>query len=61
MRNTLHGLEHLNTWSPVDAVWGGSGGVALLQEVCSWGQALRVKDSCHFKLPLSALGLGFKR
>lgn len=38
----LRRSEHLNTWSPVCGdVWVGSGGVALLEEVCPWEQVLR--------------------
>lgn len=38
-----HGLGHLNAWFPVGGavIWVGLGGVALLEEMCLWGQALR--------------------
>ena len=37
---------HLNARSTVGGtVWEGLGGVALLEEVCHWGQALRFQDS----------------
>lgn len=36
-------LTYLNTSSPVcSAICGGSGGVALLEEICPWRLALRV-------------------
>lgn len=35
--------QSLHTWSPiVGTVWGGFGAVALLEEVCYWGRALRI-------------------
>ena len=39
--NGSHRLIYLNVWSPVGGpVWEGLGGVALLKEVCHWGQTL---------------------
>ena len=39
-----HSLEYWNAWSPVGGtVWKGFGGVALLEEVCPRGRALRLQ------------------
>ena len=49
-------LLSLNTWPPVGGtVWEGLGHVALLEEVCQWGQALRFQNigviPCGLSLP----------
>lgn len=42
VRNVSHSLVHLNTWSQVDGmIWGCIEGMALLEEVCHCGLALR--------------------
>ena len=44
MTSTPHGLMYLNTWFPAGGtVWGGVGGVALVQKVCYCGRAWRVE------------------
>lgn len=41
VRNILHGLGYLSTWSlAVGAVWGGLGSAVLKEEVCHSGRAL---------------------
>lgn len=38
MRNVLHSLKYVNTWTPGGgAVQGGLGGLALLEEACLTG------------------------
>lgn len=61
MRNVPFSLRHLNTWSPVgNAVWGGLGDGAAVEEVCHWGQALTALILCFpcgFNMCLSFLVL----
>lgn len=41
-------LGDLNTWSPTDGtVWGGLGGLALLEKLCLWVWALKFKSVPH--------------
>lgn len=43
MRSVPHRLEYLTIWFQVGGVvWSGLGGVALVEEVCHGGQALRL-------------------
>lgn len=45
-----HRVIHLNIWCPVDSIiQGGSGGVAVWEEVCPWGGPGEFKDSHHFQ------------
>jgi hypothetical protein len=49
-----HRLIYLNVCSTVDGtVWEGLGGVALLEEVCLWGWALRFQRPMPFSVCLS--------
>lgn len=57
MRNTPNNLWHLNSWSLVDAVWGGLGGIALLEEECHGGELSAFKAFCHLEFSLSAFCL----
>ena len=46
----------LNTWSPVgETVREGLGGVALLEEVCHWGRALKLQRPLSFPANLLCL------
>lgn len=36
-RDAPHNRRHLSAWTPVGgSIWGGLGGLALLEEVCLW-------------------------
>lgn len=49
-------LIRLNIWSPVNGtIWEGLGGVALLEEVCFWGQALRFEKPTPFPVKFLCL------
>lgn len=53
---TSHSHGHVNIWSPVDGtVWGGSGGMVLLEELCHWRWLWKLKDSAISSLLLFQL------
>jgi hypothetical protein len=54
-----YGFMYLNTWCSVDeTVWGGLGGVTLLEEVFHWvGWLWDFKEPYHSQCALSASGL----
>lgn len=46
--NVSHIFRHLNMWSPAaGAIWGGLGGVVLMEDINHWGRTLRFKASHH--------------
>ena len=51
-------LIYLNAWLPVGrTIWEGLGGVALLEEVCHWGWALRFHKPTLLYKPITGLSL----
>lgn len=60
--NVPHRLRYSNTWSLVGGtLWGGVGGVALLEEVQHWGRALRsfqLAKGFNLKVQLRSENLG---
>lgn len=48
--NGSHSLTYLTAWSLVGGLFGEELGVALMEEVCHWGWALRFKKT-HTSLP----------
>lgn len=52
VRNVLHSLGNLNTWSSVDGtVWEDFGHAAMLEEVCHWGQCLKLNPPAALRSP----------
>ena len=52
--NSPHWLIYLNTWYQSVELWERIGDVALLEEVCHWGQTFKVsKDSGDSKCLLA--------
>lgn len=59
--DVLHSLRLLQTLSPVNGhVWVYLGGLALLEEVCYWGQGFRVKTFAYCSFVLAPSCLKFK-
>lgn len=53
-------LKCMNAWVPGDGpIWEKLGGVALLEEICHWGQALMFQKA-HFQFVLSTSRMRFK-
>lgn len=57
--NVPHRFRCLNSWTLVNdgTVWEGSGGVALLEEVCQWGRAIRFDGLMTFPVSSQLLVL----
>lgn len=51
--NVPQRLRCLNNWSPVGGIWLCLSGMAFLEKVCPWGQALRFQN--HTPSPVASV------